>query len=168
MIKRKINERKIFFNYYRTTITEVGWDYRVLIAIHPPRPYGDVTAKENLSVTHAACITNCTRYCEKILVIFLNQLFFFKKCKSLIWKCLVGEPAFIHEERRNPNSKTETQDPREIQIPLQGFAASPPTGALACPSNVHPAPGVLCLPPPSATFLPGAVGFVRGALRSRR
>lgn len=99
---------------------------------------------------------------------FLNKLFFFKKCKSLICKCLVGEPAFIHEERRNPNSKTETQDPREIQVPLQGFAASPPTGALACPSNVHPAPGVLCLPPPSATFLPGAVGFVRGALRSRR
>lgn len=170
MIKRKINERKMFFNYYRTTTTEVGWDYRVLIAIHPPRPYGDVTAKENLSVTHAACITNCTRYRKKkiLVIFFLNQLFFFQKCKSLIWKCLVGEPAFIHEERRNPNSKTETQDPREIQVPLQGFAASPPTGALACPSNVHPAPGVLCLPPPSATFLPGAVGFVRGALRSWR
>lgn len=65
MIKKKINERKIFLNYYRTTTTEVGWDYRVLIAIHPPRPYGDVTAKENLSVTHAACITNCTRYRKK-------------------------------------------------------------------------------------------------------
>lgn len=65
MIKRKINERKMFFNYYRTTTTEVGWDYRVLIAIHLPRPYGDVTAKENLSVTHAACITNCTRYRKK-------------------------------------------------------------------------------------------------------
>lgn len=72
-------KERFFFNYYRTTTTEVGWDYRVLIAIHPPRPYGDVTAKENLSVTHAACITNCTRYCEKILVIFFKSAIFLQK-----------------------------------------------------------------------------------------
>lgn len=161
-----------FFNYYRTT-TEVGWDYRVLIAIHPPRPYGDVTAKASPSATHAACITNCTRYCKKKKKLLVNFFpfeinnFYFKKFKSLICVCFIGEPTSIHEERRNPNSKTETQNPRKIQVSLQRFPASLPTGALACPSHVHPAPGDFCLPP-SATLLPGAVGFVRGTLRSRR
>lgn len=71
MMKRKKNERKMFFNYYRIIIIEVGWDYCVLIVIYLLWFYGDVMVKENLFVMYVVCIINCIRYCKKkILVIF--------------------------------------------------------------------------------------------------
>lgn len=109
-----------FFNYYRTT-TEVGWDYRVLIAIHPPRPYGDVTAKASPSATHAACITNCTRYCKKKKITarklfpLWNQQFLFQKVQ-IINLCVLYRWTDLYPWRKT-ESKLENGNPKPPENP---------------------------------------------------